>query len=54
MGMFTAISSTAFQEIQTDAGMLLNTFDPTNPASPADEDIICATTGGITVTCVPT
>lgn len=54
MSRFTAISSTAFQEIQTDAGMLLKNFDPTNPAAPADADIICATTGGITVTCVPT
>ena len=53
MGMFTAISSTAFQELQTDAGMLLKNFDPTAPAAPQDEDIICATTGGITVTCVP-
>jgi len=54
MSRFTAISSTAFQEIQTDAGMLLKNFNPTNPAAPADADIICATTGGITVTCVPT
>lgn len=53
MGIFTAISSTAFQELQTDAGMLLKTFDPDNPASPADADIICATTGGINPTCVP-
>lgn len=53
MGMFTAISSTAFQELQTDAGMLLKTFDPANPARPADADIICATTGGINPTCVP-
>ena len=53
MGMFTAISSTAFQELQTDAGMLLKSFDPENPAAPDDEDIICATTGGVNVTCVP-
>lgn len=54
MGMFTAVSSTAFQELQTDAGMLLKTFNPASPASPADADIICATTGGINITCVPT
>lgn len=34
-----------------DAGVLLNTFDPAKPAKPDDKDIICATTGGITVTC---
>ena len=32
----------------------MNTFDPANPAEPDDEDIICATTGGINVSCVPT
>ena len=53
MGIFTAVSSTAFQEIQTDAGMLLKNFDPANPAAPADADIICATTGGVTASCIP-
>lgn len=51
---FTAISSKAFQELQVDAGMLLKNFNPAEPAAPADADIICATTGGITVTCQPT
>lgn len=54
MGMFTAISQEAFNELQMDAGMLLKNFDPTAPAAPADEDIITATTGGITVACTPT
>lgn len=54
MGMFTVISQDTFNEIQLDAGVLLNTFDPANPAAPDDEDIICATTGGITISCVPT
>lgn len=54
MGMFTAISQDAFDELQMDAGMLLKTFDPTQPAAPNDEDIIAATTGGITVNCQPT
>lgn len=54
MGMFTKISTEAFDELQLDAGMLLNTFDPSNPAAPADSAIICATTGGIQVSCVPT
>ena len=53
MARFTIIPQDTFDELQLDAGILLNTF---NPASPdvQDEDIICATTGGITVACVPT
>lgn len=53
MGMFTVIPSDTFQGLQLDAGVLLKRF---NPAAPAvlDEDIICATTGGINPTCVPT
>ena len=54
MGMFTKIPENTFNELQTDAGMLLNTFNPASPAEPADADIISATTGGITVSCVPT
>jgi len=54
MGMFTAISQDAFDELQMDAGMLLKTFNPAQPAAPADADIITATTGGITVECTPT
>lgn len=54
MGMFTAISQDAFNEIQMDAGMLLKNFNPAQPAAPADADIITATTGGITVACTPT
>lgn len=51
---FTVIPENTFDELQLDAGVLLTTFDPTNPVAPADEDIICATTGGINVSCVPT
>jgi len=54
MGMFTAISEEAFDELQLDAGMLLKTFDPASPAAPDDADIITATTGGINVVCQPT
>lgn len=54
MGKFTVIPSNTFDEIQTDAGVLLKTFDPDNPVAPADEDIICATTGGINPVCTPT
>ena len=54
MGMFTVIPQDTFNDLQVDAGVLLKQFDPSSPATPADADIICATTGGIQVSCVPT
>lgn len=54
MGMFTVIPQDTFEGLQMDAGILLKNFNPETPTAPADEDIICATTGGITVSCVPT
>lgn len=54
MGKFTVIPQDAFDALQMDAGVLLKTFDPTDPDAPDDEDIICATTGGINPSCVPT
>ena len=54
MGMFTVIPQSTFEELQLDAGVLLNTFDPSTPAAPEDAAIICATTGGINASCVPT
>lgn len=51
--MFTIIPQDAFNDLQVDAGILLTAFNPANP-SVNDEDIICATTGGINVSCVPT
>lgn len=53
MGMFTVIPKDTFDSMQLDAGVLLTTFDPTAPAKPADETIICATTGGINAVCQP-
>lgn len=53
MGRFTKIPSDAFDKLQLDAGVLLKTFDPANPQIAANS-IICATTGGINVSCVPT
>ena len=47
------VASTAANNIQVDAGLLLNSFDVTNPVEPADEDIICATSGDITASAVP-
>lgn len=54
MGRFTKIPQDTFSALQLDAGVLLNTFDPSAPTEPADEAIICATTGGINASCVPT
>lgn len=54
MGKFTVIPEDTFNGLQMDAGVLLNSFDPSNPIAPSDEDIITATTGGITVSCTPT
>lgn len=53
MGRFTVIPENTFNALQLDAGVLLNRF---NPAAPTinDEDIICATTGGINPVCKPT
>lgn len=51
MSRFTVIPQDTFNQLQTDAGVLLKTFDPDNPAAPDDEDIITATTGGINAVC---
>ena len=50
MGRFSKISQDAFNEFQVDAGVLLKTFDVDSPEL-IDEDIICATTGGINPVC---
>ena len=54
MGKFTVIPKNTFDALQMDAGVLLKSFDPSNPVAPSDADIICATTGGINPSCVPT
>lgn len=54
MSKFTVIPENTFSELQLNAGVLLNKFTPATANAPADEDIICATTGGITVSCTPT
>lgn len=51
---FNTISSRTFAELQLGAGLLLSSFDPTGTPGYSDEDIICATTGGINVSVVPT
>lgn len=54
MGRFTLIPQNTFDAAQTDVGVILKNFNPENPAEPKDEDIVCATTGGINVSCIPT
>lgn len=51
---FTRIPQDTFSNMQLNAGILLKKFDPSVPDSVKDDDIVCATTGGITATCVPT
>lgn len=46
------IPADTFDNIQTGAGMLLWNFDPENPSDVDPKDIICATTGGVNVSCV--
>ncbi len=54
MGKFTVIPQDTFDGLQMDAGVILTKFNPAMPVAPDDEDIVCATTGGITVSCAPT
>lgn len=54
MGKFSVIPTDTFDQLQMDAGVLLNTFNPSSPGEIADEHFICATTGGINATCIPT
>ena len=53
MGRFSKLPIESFDEFQIDAGVLLKSFNPESPEL-VDSDIICATTGGINPTCVPT
>lgn len=53
MGKFTKVSQETFKEIQLEAGLILNKFDPTGATEVEDADIVCATTGGIEIACKP-
>lgn len=44
------ISEDAFKKMHYDSGVLVKNFDPTNFAEPKEEDILCTTSGNITVT----
>lgn len=58
MARYTVIPESAFDGLQVDAGVLLKNFDIEAATNGhlgfTDADIICATTGGINPTCVPT
>jgi hypothetical protein len=47
------VSADFYNNVQKDAGILLKTFDVSNPVEPKDEDIITPTTGGFSIACVP-
>ena len=53
MGKFTKIPQSTFDEIQLDAGVLTTEFDPEHPEQFTVDKIICATTGGIQISSVP-
>ena len=59
MGRYTKIPQNTFQALQLDAGVLLRNFDIQAATSSADNpgftdaDLICATTGGVNPSCVP-
>lgn len=53
MGKFVRVPESAFKEIQLEAGLILSNFDPTGATEVQDADIVCATTGGINITCKP-
>lgn len=50
---FTQVKLDAFKEIQTEAGIILKNFNPSNPVIDR-ADIVCVTTGGITINAKPT
>ena len=51
---FVKVSESAFKEIQLEAGLILNQFDPNGETDVEDAHIVCATTGGININCKPT
>lgn len=54
MGKFTQVAEDAFESLQLDAGVVLDSFDPANPVKPTSDHIIATTTGGINPVCTPT
>lgn len=52
MAKYTKIPTDAFKQIQMNAGVMLKSFDPKTATINAT-DIICATSGGLSVTAIP-
>lgn len=50
---FNKVNPEIFNQLQVEAGILLSNFDPTSTVDIDDDDIICATSGGIKADCVP-
>ncbi len=53
-GTFTRIPTDTFNNLQLNAGILLDNFDPTQGGIPSGAKILGATTGGINFTAAPT
>lgn len=49
----TKVSATFADNVQVNAGILVDTFNIASPAEPADSAIICATTGDFSINCTP-
>jgi hypothetical protein len=49
MSVVMKITQDAFESMVNDSGMLLKTFNPNNPVTPQDSEILTTTTGGITL-----
>lgn len=54
MAIVKQIPADTFNNLAKGAGMLTKNFTPSAPASLEAEDVLCATNGGVHVTCVPT
>lgn len=54
MAIVNQIPTDTFSNLAKGAGMLTKTFTPSAPATLDAEDVLCATNGGVHVTCVPT
>ena len=50
---FNKVNPEIFNQLLVEAGILLSRFDPASTAAIDDDDIICATSGGIKADCVP-
>lgn len=54
MAIVNQIPTDTFENLAKGAGMLAKTFTPSAPATLEPENILCATTGGVHITCAPT